>query len=223
MPAGGQLGEVKFRLGRRVVEPLHTAPWCGTPEARGLIPLLRELRGDLFCLPFGAGPAWRGENHPPHGETANSTWKVVESSPEKVVASLKTKARPGKVTKILEVRREETNLFHSHFLQGYEGELCLGHHAMVDFRRNGPGLISTSKLRLGQVSPVPLENPAQGGYYALKPGAWFRDLARVPQLDGPLTDLMQYPAREGFEDLVMLHHRDSAQFAWTAVVFPRQR
>jgi len=64
---GGQLSKAKFRVGRQTVEPFSTAPWCDQPEAKKLIPLLRELRGDFFCAPFGAGPAWRGEDHPPHG------------------------------------------------------------------------------------------------------------------------------------------------------------
>ena len=61
---GGQLGPVKFRLGRQLIEPFSTAPWCDKPGADKLIPLLRELRGDFFCAPFGAGPAWRAVPHP---------------------------------------------------------------------------------------------------------------------------------------------------------------
>jgi hypothetical protein len=37
------------------------------------------------------------------------------------------------------------------------------------------------------------------------------------------TDLTHYPAREGFEDLVMLHHKDADDFAWAAVVFPEKK
>jgi hypothetical protein len=219
----GQLGPVKFRLGRQTVAPYSTAPWCGKPEAKKLIPLLRELRGDFFCAPFGAGPAWRGESHPPHGESANATWKVQPSAPGRLVATLQTRVRAGKITKTIEARGTETNLYQSHVLEGFEGEMCLGHHAMLDFVRNGPGRISTSKVRLAQVLPVPFENPAQGGYSCLKTGAWFRQLDRVPLADGGQADLTTYPARNGFEDLVMVHHRDATDFAWTAVVFPEKK
>ena len=216
---GGQLDSVKFTLGRRTVEPFSTAPWCGTPEAAGLIPLLRELRGDFFCAPFGDGPPWRGELHPPHGEPANSTWKITASEPGRLTAVLRTRIRPGRITKVIEGRPGETNLYQTHVLEGFRGSLCLGHHAMLDFVRNGPGRISTSRLRLAQVLPAPFENPAQGGYSCLRQGAWFRRLDAVPMADGKTTDLTRYPAREGFEDLVMLHHKDSEDFAWTAVVF----
>lgn len=221
--AGGQIAPVAFRLGRRTVEPFHTAPWCGQPEAAQLIPLLRELRGDFFCAPFGAGPAWRGEEHPPHGETANADWTVISSTPERLVARLDTRVRPGVITKTIEVRPNETNLYQSHLFERMQGGMCFGHHAMLDFNRNGPGFVSTSKLRLAQVLPAPFENPPQGGYTSLREGAWLRRLDKVPLAAGGVTDLTRFPAREGFEDLVMIHHRDTEDFAWSAVVFPAKK
>ena len=191
----GQLGPVKFRLGRQIVEPFSTAPWCDKPGADKFIPLLRELRGDFFCAPFGAGPAWQGEAHPPHGETANATWKVNPPGNGRLVATLRTRIRPGKITKIIEAREGETNLYQTHLLEDFRGRMCLGHHAMLDFNRNGPGLLSTSKLRLAQVLPAPFEIPAQGGYCSLKQGAWFRRLDSVPMAEGGKTDLTHFPAR----------------------------
>jgi hypothetical protein len=94
---------------------------------------------------------------------------------------------------------------------------------MLDFNRNGPGIVSTSKLRLAQVLPAPFENPAQGGYCSLKDGAWFRSLNNVPMANGGKTDLTRFPARKGFDDLVMLHHKDADDFAWAAVVFPEKK
>ncbi|MEI6562619.1 MAG: hypothetical protein WCO68_11160 [Verrucomicrobiota bacterium] len=221
-PVGGHLSQVKFRIGRQTVEPFSTAPWCGETDAKKLIPLLRVLRGDFFCAPFGDGPAWRGEAHPPHGEPANATWKVHPAEPGRLVATLQTRVRPGTITKIIEGRVGETNLYQTHLLEGFQGGMCLGHHAMLDFTRNGPGHISTSKLRLAQVLPAPFESPAKGGYCSLKQGAWFRRLDCVPMADNGKADLTRYPAREGFEDLVMLHHKDADDFAWAAVVFPKK-
>lgn len=220
---GGQISPVEFRVGRQRIQPFHTAPWCGTPAAKKLIPLLRELRGDFFCAPFGDGPAWRGEAHPPHGETANADWNVTACSPERLVAVLQTRVRPGTITKTIAARPAETNLYQTHLFEGFKGGMCLGHHAMLDFNRNGPGLISTSKLRLAQVLPAPFEHPAQGGYSSLRQGAWLRRLDQVPMADGTKTDLTRFPAREGFEDLVMIHHKDADDFAWAAVVFPEKK
>jgi hypothetical protein len=87
----------------------------------------------------------------------------------------------------------------------------------------GSGVISTSKYVFGQVFPEPVERPENRGYSILKPGAGFDTLARVPTITGETTDLSRYPARRGYEDIVMLVADDSAPFAWTAVTFPKQR
>jgi hypothetical protein len=50
-----------------------------------------------------------------------------------------------------------------------------------------------------------------------------RRLDEVPMADGTQTDLTRFPAREGFDDLVMIHHRDTDDFAWAAVVFPEKK
>ncbi len=221
-PEGGHLADVKFRLGRSVVEPFSTASWCGKPEASTLIPLLKDLRGDFFCAPFGDGPAWRGEVHPAHGESANGKWKVMSRSVDEIRATLATRIRKGFITKTIICREGETNLYQTHELEGFSGPMCLGHHAMLDFRRNGPGQLTTSRLRLGQVLPVRFEDPVQGGYSSLKTGAWFKHLDNVSTANGDKADLSSYPAREGFEDLVMVHHKDAEDFAWNAVVFPEK-
>jgi len=219
---GGHLDAVKFRIGRRIIEPFSTAPWCGKPEAKSLIPLLRVLRGDFFCAPFGDGPPWRGEAHPAHGEAANGKWKITSRAANELRATLTTRIRTGKISKTISCRKGETNLYQTHELEGFSGPMCLGHHAMLDFRRNGPGRLSTSRLKLGQVLPVQFEDPVQGGYSSLKRGAWFKQLDNVPMANGEKADLSEYPARGGFEDLAMLHHQDAEDFAWSAVVFPEK-
>ncbi len=87
----------------------------------------------------------------------------------------------------------------------------------------GSGLVSTSRFVYGQVLPKPFESAEQGGYYSLKSGAKFDSLKAVPMVNGEMADLSRYPARRGFEDLVMLVSDDQAPFAWTAVAFPKQR
>jgi hypothetical protein len=99
-----------------------------------------------------------------------------------------------------------------------------GHHAMLRFPDEpGSGLISTSRFRQGQVVPTPFEQPAAKGYSSLKVGAKFTSLSSVPLADGGRTDLSRYPARRGYEDLVMMASDPQLPFAWTAVTFPQQR
>jgi len=225
---GGQLGPVRFRLGRRTVDPFSVASWCGEPGTERIQPpLLRPLRGDFFCMPFGSSAEdWRSEAHPPHGECANGPWKATapinRDGVTKLTASFRTKIRPGKLTKTIRLIDGHSVIYQTHTLQGYSGPMSLGHHPMLDFIRNGTGHISTSKFRFGQVFPLPFENPAKGGYQALKPAATFRRLDSVPALDGSLTDCSTYPVREGFTDFIYIHHFDRPDFAWTTVTFPEQ-
>ena len=102
--------------------------------------------------------------------------------------------------------------------------MCYGHHAMLRFPGpEGSARLSTSPLLYGQVAPVPFEQPANKGYQCLAPGSRFDRLDRVPTVYGGLADLRRYPARRGFEDLVMLVHESDPDFAWSAATFPKER
>ena len=189
--------------------------------------VLHTLRGDFFCLPFGANErTWRGERHPLHGESATSRWRVESACQDnegaELVATLKTRVRPGLVRKRLRLVAGQTVIYCRHELSGFSGPVCLGHHAMLQFpEEEGSGHIAVSPFRFGQVNPLPIESPAAGGYSALKIGARFRSLAKVPLAQGGYADLTRYPARAGFEDLVLVAARP-ARLAWTTVTFPRQ-
>jgi hypothetical protein len=84
-------------------------------------------------------------------------------------------------------------------------------------------VISTSPFVFGQVFPQPFEFPENGGYSLLQPGAHFQSLGKVPAVTGKTFDLTRFPARRGFEDLVMLVSDVAGPFARTAVTFPRER
>ena len=226
---GGHLGPVQFRLGRRTVAPLSVAPWAEETLPRGMPPLLHALRGDFFCAPFGGnGTLWRGERHPPHGETANAVWRLekLEHGDAAVAlrARLDLKVRAGRVTKTILLPEGSPVVAQSHEIAGARGPLSVGHHAMLRFPEEpGSGLIGTSRFVRGQVLPTPFEDPAQRGYSSLRPGAEFTSLAEVPLANGGTADLSVYPARRGFDDLVMLSADPDLPFAWNAVTFPAQR
>jgi hypothetical protein len=226
---GGHLAPVRFRLPHGIIEPYSIAPWAREKIDPKLPPLLQSLRGDFFCAPFGAGETlYRGEDHPPHGEAANSRWKFEELRKTKteteIHLSLETKVRRGRIDKTLRLRRGETAIYCRHLFSGMTGKMSLGHHSMLKFPdAPGSGLLDTSPISFAQVLPVPFEKAAEKGYSSLKPGAIFHALNQVPAMDGSVTDLSSYPARRGFEDLVLVVHKAMPDFAWTAVTFPEQR
>jgi hypothetical protein len=100
----------------------------------------------------------------------------------------------------------------------------VGHHALVRFPDSpGSGVVSTSRFVHAQVLPDLFERPENRGYQSLKPDAAFRSLDRVPTLTGELADVSRFPARRGYDDLVMLSADPKLPFAWNAVTFPRER
>ncbi|MDR3692856.1 MAG: hypothetical protein P4L46_25980 [Fimbriimonas sp.] len=216
---GGHVAPVTFKIGDRAVEPLSIAPWF--EETHEIAPILQVLRGDFFCAPFGGNDAPYGpEQHPIHGETANRDWQFVSGNENSVEMSLNTTIRPGTVRKQVWTVEGQTALYQRHTIAGMTGPMCLGHHAMVKFRTEGN--ISLSPFDFGQVFPGQFENPVEGGYSSLKAGARFSNLKEVPSNDGTTSDLSVYPAREGFEDLVMVYALKGSDFAWTAVTFPSE-
>lgn len=224
---GGHLGPITFLTPKGPVRPMAVAPWAREVLPPGSDLVLRPLRGDFFCAPFGGNAApWRGKQLPAHGEVATGRWTSarVTSTADgaQFSAKMRTRLIPGLVTKMISLRREETNVYVRHVLEGFSGPLCLGHHAMLSFPKDkGPGHISLSPWREGRVCPEPFEAPEKGGYFALRTGAPFRSLRRVPLLAGGAADLSVYPAREGFEDLVMVSSIAGQKLGWTAVCFPK--
>ena len=223
---GGHLGPLTFNLGSRKIAPYAVAPWAEERASDALPPVLRALRGDFFCMPFGSNDApYQGENHPPHGETANACWKLVALTHEEgkatLHASLDTRIRKGRVDKYISLREDHYAVYSRHVISGMGGPMCLGHHAMLRFPdAAGSGRISTSPFLYAQTAPEPVELPEDRGYSILQPGASFVSLESVPTITGERTDLSRFPARKGFEDLVMLVSDPYPDFAWTAVTFP---
>ncbi|MDO8544003.1 MAG: hypothetical protein Q7S40_26475 [Opitutaceae bacterium] len=225
---GGHLGPVAFRLGRRLVSPFAVAPWAEEKLATDTPALLRALRGDFFCAPFGGnGTPWRGEQHPPHGETANSRWHLTafERALDRITvhAALKTTVRRGHVDKYVTLIDGHAAIYQRHVVSGARGPMPVGHHALIKFPEpDGSGIVTTSRFEHAQVFPGAFESPENRGYQSLQPGATFASLGRVPLADGRHTDVSRFPARRGYEDLVMLTADPKLKFAWNAVTFPRE-
>jgi len=222
---GGHLGPVAFSLSERKIVPFSVAPWAEERLPRSTPSVLKALRGDFFCCPFGGNERpWRGEKHPPHGETANADWTLEKEKHDENVQSLQfslnAQVRPGRIEKEIALRNGHNALYCRHTISGMSGPMPLGHHAMLRFpHESGSGRLSTSPFVFGKVCDIfDPEAPS-----ALKPGAEFTRLDRVPTASGGWADLSRYPARHGFDDLVMLMGKPNLPFAWTAVTFPRQR
>ena len=225
---GGHLGPVTCERKQRKLQPYSVAPWAQERTDPTLPPILKALRGDFFCLPFGGNATPFGrEKYPVHGETANARWQFrsLETLAGRTCLhlSLTTKVRPGRVDKRVWLLEGQNAVYSQHVVSGMNGPMNLGHHAMLKFpAAPGSGLISTNRFVYGQVFPGAFEQPEQGGYSWLKPGAEFKSLAKVPTISGETADLTCFPARRGFEDLVMVVSDANVRFGWTAVAVPQE-
>lgn len=227
-PLGGMTWPTKLKLGRRWVSPYQVAPWWKEDLPKSMPQILKGLRGDFLCLPFGANATpYKGEEHPPHGETANKRWKFLGADAAdhdlSVRMSLNTKVRTGLVMKTVRLVAGQSALYQKNEITGMRGPMSLGSHPNILFPAfPGSGLVSTSPFDIGQVVPEMMDTPEVGGYHALEIGGKFTSLDKVPLAHGGTTDISVYPSREGFEDAVMLATKTDSPLAWAAVCFPEQ-
>ena len=210
---GGHLAPVNFHLNGRTVSPYAISPWVDEAIADDMPNLIKVLRGDFFCFPFGVSDTLPH----PHGATANNEWSPVSSEGNKLVMEIEPDDIGGKVTKEVSLRDGQHAIYQKHTITGVEGSYNYGHHPIIEFpEQGGPFAIHTSPFIHGQVYPGAFEDPANGGHSSLKEGAIFTSLDQVDMADGSTTSLAQYPAREGFEDLVLFSAAEQ-DLAWTAV------
>jgi hypothetical protein len=215
---GAQVGPVRFHFNGRAVEPLAVAPWADSPPT-DQPPVIQALRGDFFCMPFGRSPdPYLGEDHPLHGEPANLPWELERQTPERLDLVMECRIRKCRVHKTVFLLGHA--VYQRHTVIGLEGPMSYGTHLMV--KADSPVTVGLSPHRFAQVFPGDFEDPAQGGYSSLAPGAMIDDLRAVPLERGGTTDLLSYPAREGFEDLVMIGSDPELGLAWSAVTFADQ-
>ncbi len=226
---GGHVAPVVFDRKGKKIKPYTIPPWSDEKLPKSLPPLLKVLRGDFFCMPFGGNDTpFNNECHPPHGETANRKWKFRDLTKKdgRVTfhARMKTKVRKSTVDKKITLINGHNAVYSTHIISGMSGEMTFGHHPVLRFPDSpGSGLISTSPFTYGMVSVLPVEKPEEKGYSCLKNGTKFQSLEKVQMLTGEYTDLTTYPARRGFEDIVTLVNEPSGPFAWTAATFPEKR
>lgn len=213
---GGHLAPVTFTLGERKISPYALSPWQPSDIDPTLPPLLKNLRGDFLCLPFGPQ-----ENAPPHGETANHPWEKISETPHSITLAIQASDISAHITKTISLHPSHTALYISHTIENLEGSWSYGSHPILDLTTL-PDLsarLSLSPFRWASVYPQSFSDPADGAHQSLKKAAPFSDLTAVPLATGGTTDLTHYPARPGSDDLVMMVSAPptpAQPFAWTA-------
>ncbi len=242
---GGMMAPATFyRNGRNPIQPYYISPWQDEDLLPG-DPVLVPLRGDFFCMPFGADNAYRGESYEVHGEPATESWEAVAYDKSDGLvgfeARMQTTGRSGTVTKRLFLRDDENVVYTQHELAGYSGKMTLGHHATLEPAGDEGGmLIATSPFQLGITRANPPYYNQEGEYAALADAVTFGKLSKVPTVwkGEPYTDCSRFPARQGYCDILAVYAKQpvsskatksrtrastgSIKPTWTAATFPKR-
>ncbi|MFP4106388.1 MAG: hypothetical protein ACLFVU_09895 [Phycisphaerae bacterium] len=220
---GGHMAPVNFYADTaRPIQPYYISPWQDETREDVAPDVLKPLRGNFFCMPFGGNNAWNGENHVPHGEPATGKWNLESLTKDAAVTcltlSMKTLQRPADVTKRVSLVDGQNVVYTQHVIQGGAGKMSLGHHATLGVPlQTGALKLATSPFQLGMTNPALFSDPADGEYQSFAIGETFDSLDRVPLIwkDPAVGDASTFPQREGFTDLLAVYREPQSAPAWT--------
>lgn len=215
--------------GRRILEPLHRAPWRDEPAIQAdqsIAPNVRRLAGDFFCAPFGrqgdgTDPV-SGEALPSHGWPGNSRWQVVAETQDgkgghTLTLVLEKSVQGARLTKELTLRDGHPFIYQRHVFEGGSGQIPIAHHVMTQF--SGAGRLAFSPKLFAVTPPTPQESDPVRGRSLFGRGVLTRDLTRLPGHEpGTCFDLTRYPVAEGHEDFALLVEDPKNTLGWAAAL-----
>ncbi len=212
---GGMAGPITFRLpDGRNVQPMQVAPWADERGAGKLPGILRRLRGEWPCVPFGADAprdlpvGWAADGTTfdgatlPHGHGAHAEWQFVDAAPEVItlactypdthpVKALHRTLRPDPQSAALDITLTVT--------ARRPCRLPFGLHPTFRLPESGYANLVPPAFRMGRVFPLAVDASSR-----LLPDAVFRSLDAVPTLEGGTIQLTRLPLDSRNEDLVQL-------------------
>lgn len=242
---GGMLGPVLFLLpDGRQVSPLHVAPWGNDPQREILPEILRELRGEWPCVPFGSDAArvlpdgWSatGESFEgadaPHGHGSNVHWEWDDCDDRKVslicrypenhpVRLLRRHIVPDPLAPAVDVTLE---------IEVQRAcRLPIGLHPTFRMQAR-PGAVLLEPGAYDRVCSFP--GDVEPGAALFAADRHWTSLAEVETRGGATIDAARVPLAEDTEDLLQLagidgnlalHYRDEgfrARLSWQKEHFP---
>ena len=242
---GAMLGPVTFVLADgRQCNPLFIAPWTFDPKRAELPGVLRQLRGEWPCAPFGSdaarnlSPGWepQGETFPggeiAHGPSSNEDWLWIDA-PE---GSLALQLDYPESHPVRSVRRRITPDPHAPaidfeftILVRRACRLPIGLHPTFRVPAAAGGLKLAPK-GYDHVRSYP--GAAESGVGLFPPDKTFARLDEAPRrtggtidagalpFDGAFEDLLQLVNAQGAVTLHYLHEGFRAELTWDAEHFP---
>lgn len=226
---GGQHSPVTFRKNtEKPVQPYFISPWQDQRPDLSAIPLLQNLRGDFFCLPFGGnGDPVDGKQYPPHGETAAYRWQLAnaEETGDKTVFEfeMNCSVSGAKVVKRIEMQNGTDALYLAHTISNLEGKMPYGHHTIIQMpEENEKMFFSVGRFDFGMTCPGVFASPVNLEYQYLASGKEFTSLEALPTQfkADPVRDYSVHPSPVGYVDLFAMLKKPAGEPAWAAAVYP---
>ena len=208
------------------ITPYSIPPWAAAPNLSSVPPLLRALRGDFMCSAFGDNDAlYHGIAIPPHGDTANGDWNIVQRRTTSLGTALRlTIELPTQggccigTTVLLEGHQF---IYQRHDFEGVSGAINPGHHVMLACpAASGSTLLSFSPFAFAASSPPRSALSDEMARSQLLPGCFVENPAAMPAVNGRAVDMTSFPTEEGVDDVFMVCRTPGSEFAWSAAAFP---
>ena len=244
---GGMMAPVHFRLeDGRTVSPLHVAPWASDPASLELPGILRRLRGEWPCVPFGYSvpndgwpTEWANVMAPPaaeedvHGYSSNHEWAWLDSDSTRLCLALDYPAGSA-VARVERVVAPDpagpaVTLTFRIFVRR-RCRLPIGLHPVFRLPAEpGAARLELGAFDMGRTYPGTVE-PGKAIFAANRT---FRDITAVPSRHGGgVIDASKLPLDVDTEELLQLEGLDGqvalvnsadgyrARLAWNTTDFP---
>jgi hypothetical protein len=211
---GGMLGPVTFRAaGHADFAPMQVAPWADEADSAALPGILRRLRGEWPCVPFGRtdlppglpagwqpGVARVGWGH---GFASHHEWQwLPEEVPFSLAMGITYPADQPVLRLTRRVRAVPDAPALNISLQIEVREPCLLPVALHPTFRMDAGRVELNIEHRGNGLTYPV--PAEAGISRLQADATFARLDKVPLQGGTTADLSRFPLAFDTEELLQL-------------------
>lgn len=215
----GHLYPVRFFFGDKIIEPMHVAPWQGENLNDSIPPMLKYLRGDFFCAPFGNSDLLADETRG-HGSSANDKWNKTDNTQSSIKFKLSKKIMDAEIVKEISIQDDEQVVYQKHIFKGGNGKLPVGYHAML--KVNDVSYLSFSDFEFAGTPPQPVEMDPLLGRSVLKYPQRFSDLNSVLLNDRKIANISAYPFAKDHEDLFMIITKKDLSIGWSALSCPKE-
>lgn len=215
---GGMLGPVWFTLSDgHKVQPFAVAPWADDPpeKLKLLPPILRQLRGEFPCAPFGVAtartdlpPHWMDGFDPTlppaddftHGYSANHHWHLVEQTKTAIIIAIDY-PKDHVVRRLTRCISQDGDLRIKIDLQiemRRDAALPIGLHPIFALpTEQQSARLSIPSLKCVRTFPVPVDDVSQ-----CIPDKTTDTLTQIPTQDGGAVDATRLPLAIQTEELL---------------------